>query len=184
MKTTRQPLPPDCLLGGKVHPSIAERLERVRQLPVAAVANYLGLQEEAGQFWMVWQQLDATPIAEIDWATLSHEQRSKIAAQLSQVLAAMHSHGIVHGTVNASNVLLDRTGNLHLTHISPLLYDDPAYDELSADLLMGHILPDGESDTKPATPSDRPRQTGWSILLIAGVGILMFFGLLWYSQHR
>jgi hypothetical protein len=43
----------DCLLDGQLHPSIKLRLERVRELPVRCVANFLGVERDAstGRRW-------------------------------------------------------------------------------------------------------------------------------------
>ena len=65
----------DCLLDGQLHPSIKLRLERVRELPVRCVANFLGVERDgAGVAQMVWEFVRGTPLAELnsaDWLKLS-----------------------------------------------------------------------------------------------------------------
>ena len=48
----RKPLSDDCLLGGELHPSIAERLARVRELPVSSIANFYGVSRDEQAVWL------------------------------------------------------------------------------------------------------------------------------------
>src|SRR5689334_3883742 len=45
----------DCLLGNQLHPSIKERLSRVRELAHGGVANLHGVERDADAAWLVWE---------------------------------------------------------------------------------------------------------------------------------
>ena len=57
----RKRLDDDCLLDGQLHPSIRQRLERVRELPLTGVANLIGVEKNnAGVAELVWQFVTGT----------------------------------------------------------------------------------------------------------------------------
>ena len=119
----------DCLLDGQLHPSIKLRLERVRELPVRCVANFLGVErDDAGVVHMVWEFVPGTPLAEADapdWF--------KLVREVVIAVESLHVAGIVHGAIHERNVIIDDTGEVRLTHVSPLLYTDP--DQDAADVI-------------------------------------------------
>src|SRR5262245_17099399 len=52
-------LPADCLLHGELHPSIKERLARIREIPHPGVAPLLGLERDnSGRVWLAWSFVD------------------------------------------------------------------------------------------------------------------------------
>src|SRR5881227_419589 len=59
-------LDPDCLLrpapNPKLHPSIRDRLARVRELAHAGVANLYGVEHDAGRVYLVWEFIDGVPL--------------------------------------------------------------------------------------------------------------------------
>src|SRR5207253_1320962 len=70
------------------------------------------------------------------------------ARELVLAVDMLHARGIVHGTIKGSNAVVGADGRLVLTHVSPLLYSDPA-DDLQAvrGLLGGLIEGRGEWDS-------------------------------------
>jgi hypothetical protein len=55
---------------------------------------------------------------------------------------ALHQVGIVHGAIHARNIIVDPTGRPRLTHISPLLFHDPAVDEKAISLMLAKLIDD------------------------------------------
>ncbi len=51
----------DCLLSGLLHPSIRDRLGRVRELAHAGVANLHGVGREGDRAFLIWEYLEGEP---------------------------------------------------------------------------------------------------------------------------
>lgn len=119
----------DCLLKGQLHPSVKERLARVRELAHAGVANLHGVERDSGAAWLVWEYLDGRTFDDYaaDPARLLRDL-AVAGRELALALDLLHMQGIVHGAVHGANVVIDRGGAVRLTHVSPLLYSDPAED--------------------------------------------------------
>jgi len=183
----RKRLDDDCLLDGELHPSIAERLARVLELPVSSVANLHGVERDEHGVWLVWQFIDGITLDEFASQSHSQAERDSIVRELRLAVAAMHSHGIVHGAIHARNVIIDSRGRVCLTHISPLLYSDPADDIREVERLaarmgfMSRISP--RAGTNGNTVAQRYRRRAFlaaAAALIAGV--MMFAAILWYIR--
>lgn len=186
-KIVRKRIDDDCMLGGELHPSIAERLARVRELPVGAVANLYGIQRDSAGAWLVWQYIDGQTLESL----LTHGrddaapyELDSILRQLKLAVAAIHSHGIVHGAIHARNVIIDAAGRVHLTHISPLLYSDPDHDNAALSKLLDQaVTSSGQGLSEPLDwQVDRPvRRRAY---LAAGIAmlasVLLFAAILWY----
>jgi hypothetical protein len=128
-------LDPDCLLGGgtKLHPSIRDRLARVRELAHARVANLHGVERDPafidGAAYLVWEFVRGQTLQE--WALrpeATPRELMLVARELILTVEALHARGIVHGAIHARNVIIDEAGRLRLTHVSPLLYTEPQND--------------------------------------------------------
>ena len=139
----------DCLLDGQLHPSIRLRLERVRELPVKCVANLLGVERDAsGVPVLVWEFLPGTPLADVrggdvDWLRLCRE--------VVLAVQSLHTAGIVHGAIHARNAILDdATGEIRLTHVSPLLYTDPDSDAADVTAMLDARVHEHAPDSKLA----------------------------------
>jgi serine/threonine protein kinase len=186
-RTVRKPVDEDCLLGGQLHPSVVERLERVRELPVISVANLLGVERDEKGVWLVWQFVPGTPLEKMLKQTHSPGQREKLIRELRLSVTAMHAHGIVHGAIHPRNVIIDPEGRVHLTHISPLLWDDPAADDYAVEEIaqMLGVTADPKSiDTAIDDAEDyKVRRGAYLRALGAAVfGILLFVAILWYIR--
>jgi hypothetical protein len=116
-----KPLDPDCLLK--------ERLTRVRELALGSVTNLYGAERDAGQVWLIWEYAAGRTLAEFAADPGCTARKLTIATrELVLSVEAMHRQGIIHGDIRASNVIVTPSGNLRLTHVSPLLYTDPGDD--------------------------------------------------------
>lgn len=130
-------LDPDCLLDNQLHPSIHDRLSRVRELAQASVANLYGVERDLDLVFMVWEYVDATSFVEYASSPdVSDADLIKLMRELALAVESLHARGIVHGAIHDGNVFVDSDGKIHLTDISPLLYHDPAVDERAVIELM------------------------------------------------
>src|SRR4051812_4574961 len=86
-RTVRKRLDDDCLLDGQVHPSIAERLDRIRELPVGNVANLQRTERDSEGVWLVWQFIDGMTLEEYLAQPRSEAERSEIVAQVRRIVA-------------------------------------------------------------------------------------------------
>ncbi len=129
-KVILKKLDDDCLLQGQLHPSIKERLERVRQLPHLATANLLGVERDASGAFIIWEYLDGEDFATATASpACAPEKLIHLLRELSLSIEALHAHGIIHGAIKSGNVIVDAGGRVRITHVSPLLYNDPLDDE-------------------------------------------------------
>src|SRR5437773_1622481 len=130
-------LDPDCLLDGQLHPSIRERLHRVRELPLTCVANLMGVDkvERAGE--LVWEFVPGRALEEIRGDEAAWR---KLAREIILAVEALHSSGIVHGAIHERNVIVDERGEIRLTHISPLLWSDRAHAAADAVALLEALV--------------------------------------------
>jgi hypothetical protein len=186
--TLRKPLDEDCLLHGDLHPSIAERLARVRELPVTTVATLRAVERDEKGVWMVWQYIDGIPLEEFLAKDPSEAEVERVRKELRLILGAMHAHGIVHGAVHARNVIINPQGSVRLTHVSPLLYSDPQEDlDAMEELFEGrtlsgrtHVLPERESNNADRKIRIRAYLAAFASVV---VGIVMFLAILWYIRN-
>jgi serine/threonine protein kinase len=123
-----KPLDTDCLLHGQLHPSIKERLARVRELALKSAANLRGIERDRQGVFLVWEFIEGQTL-ESDAPSLSTSQLTSLMREVVLSVEALHQAGIVHGAMHARNVIIDRAGRPRLTHISPLLFSDPAVDD-------------------------------------------------------
>src|SRR2546421_4418244 len=142
-RVIRRELPADCLLHGELHPNIKERLERVRQIPHAAVATLCGVERdrESGAAWLVWEFIEGEQF--VDAASdprRSARDATALMRELALEVEAFHAAGLVHGALGNDTVLVDRAGRIRLTGVSPLLYHDQAVDESALRKMLREIV--------------------------------------------
>jgi hypothetical protein len=118
----------DCLLGTGLHPHVRDRLSRVRELAHPGVANLIGVEATAMGAMLVWEFVAGRTLEEMVGELASARDLSKVAEEVLLSVQALHGLGIVHGAVHGRNIIVDERGAVILTHISPLLYDDPRQD--------------------------------------------------------
>lgn len=183
-QVVRKRLADDCLLHGELHPSIAERLARVREVPSPNAANLLAVERDEQGIWLVWENIPGITLQEFLSASRSQSEREHVARDLKRAVGSLHAHGIVHGAIHARNVILDPRGKLRLTHISPLLFSDPLDDERAVQQLVEQLVPNKEADRVSATVADvsvRHREY-WKAFFAAAGGIVIFVAILWYIR--
>ena len=137
----------DCLLKasknskGGLHPSIRERLSRVRELAHVGVANLHGIERDADRAWLIWEYV---PGDSFDAFATSPGRTSRdlasAARELVLTVESLHTRGIVHGAIKPGNVLVTPAGSVRLTHISPYLYNDPDEDARAVIALLEEAL--------------------------------------------
>ena len=134
-------IPPDCLQRGNLHPNIHARLSRVRELAHPGVANLHSVERDKPFVFAVWDDVDGLPIDRyVQMHDTSPMALGRLAREVILVVESLHALGIVHGRIHPNNVLIDSRGNVRLTHISPLLYDDPELDNAATMELIGRLV--------------------------------------------
>jgi hypothetical protein len=63
-----------------------------------------------------------------------------LVRELVLTVESLHLQGIVHGSLNGHHAIVGRNGAIRLTHVSPLLYADPADDAEAIEQTVGAIL--------------------------------------------
>jgi hypothetical protein len=136
-------LDPDCLLGRLLHPDVRDRLARVRELAHTGVANLFGVGKEADEAWLIWEYVQGQPFAEYAKRRCrTPRELAALARELVLTVESMHAQGIVHGAIQSGNVIVAPGGAIRLTHVSPLLYTDPADDAEAIADMVGAVLQD------------------------------------------
>jgi len=135
----------DCLLGRELHPSINERLARVRELAHMQVATLHGVERDGENVYLVWDYVDGK--------ILERPVNAGLTRELALAIQSLHARGIVHGALHERNIFV-KDGRLILTHISPLLFSDPAEDLAALAVLLEPT--DHDSQSRP-TRSISPR---------------------------
>jgi tRNA A-37 threonylcarbamoyl transferase component Bud32 len=159
-KTFLKPLDDDCLLDGQLHPSIRERLNRVRELPLTCVANLIGVEKIDGAAQLVWEFVAGTPLEDLrgDEAVWKKWAREVILA-----VELLHSAGIVHGAIHERNVFVSERGDVRLTHVSPLLYTQVEYDSADTVEMLDALVSRDARDSALAKLLSAARQGAWSL---------------------
>jgi hypothetical protein len=183
-KVVLKPLDPDCLLKNRLHPSIKERLSRVRELALGVVANLYGVERDApaapaGQIggavraWLIWEYVPGVTLSEYAADPgCTTRKLTMVARELVLGVEALHRQGIVHGAIRPTNVIVNAFGSVRVTHVSPLLYTDAGDDlwgildalgktvetrkeeETPLGRLVAEVSASLEQAAEPAPPSD------------------------------
>jgi hypothetical protein len=83
---------------------------------------------ETSTAFLVWDFVDGQTLDDYGSRIVSPAALAVLARELALMVESLHALGIVHGRIHGRNVIVDSRGLLHLTHISPLLYEEPADD--------------------------------------------------------
>lgn len=129
----------DCLVNGRLHPNIRDRLARVRELAHLGVANLHGVERDGERAFAVWEYVQGQTLENHALQLDCPAALARLAREAVLAVEAMHALGIVHGRIHARNLIVDHLGRLHLTHVSPLLYDDPMVDARDLVAMLGAI---------------------------------------------
>jgi serine/threonine protein kinase len=166
-----KPLDADCLLHGQLHPSIKERLARVRELALKSAANLHGVERDGRGVFLIWEFIPGESL-ESAAAKMSPTQLIAMMREVVLSVEALHQVGIVHGALHACNVIIDTAGRPRLTHISPLLFDDPLVDEAAAQTMLNDLTQprtDIDSSIRNAVAERRSFRELSSMLMAASV---------------
>src|SRR5687768_2754204 len=119
----------DCLLKGQLHPMIKDRLGRVRELAHLGVANLHGAERDGERAFLVWEYVEGKTLSEyLADAKLDKARLAQLAQQIVLHVESLHSLGIVHGGLHERNIIVTPSGEVRLTHVSPLLYHEETVD--------------------------------------------------------
>ncbi len=130
----------DCLLDGQLHPSVRERLARVRELAEKGVANLHGVERDGAATFMIWDYVPGASFVDASSSELPHRELLQLSRQLVLIVESLHAAGIVHGAISGGNVIVDSSRRLRLTHVSPLLYADPRHDAHAVTELLEKVI--------------------------------------------
>ena len=140
----------ECLLGGVLHPSIRERLSRVRELAHGGVANLHGVGRDADCAYLIWEYIEGKSFETyLEEGVRSPRDLLLVARELILSVDSLHAQGIVHGAINGGNVIVAADGSVRLTHVSPLLYSDPLADVESVVALLRQAIERREEQNSP-----------------------------------
>ena len=174
-----KPLDDDCLLDGELHPSIALRLERVRELPMTAVANLHGVELIDGRAVLVWDYVEGRTLEQI-LGTLDKAAHERLKRDVQLVVEQLHGLGIVHGALHGRNVIVDDRGAVRITHVSPLLHSDERVDFAALERLFGDVDGAEVMEQPAARDGIRMRAAAGAVLAIV-IGAAVVISILWYA---
>jgi tRNA A-37 threonylcarbamoyl transferase component Bud32 len=127
----------DCMLKGAMHPSIRERLCRVRELAHGGVANLHGVGRDGDIAYLIWEYVRGKTFDEYV-ADPARDARDLLLLAREIILSvdSLHMQGIVHGAIGGGNIIIGPDSSVRLTHVSPLLYTDLTADAESVFSLL------------------------------------------------
>jgi serine/threonine protein kinase len=95
---------------------------------------------DGGFGYLVWEYVIGEPIDEwIVRGDVKPRDVLLVVRELLLAIDALHARGIVHGAVHARNVIVDSSGLVRLTHVSPLLYTDVRNDLAAIAILLNDL---------------------------------------------
>ncbi len=135
-----KPLDAECVINGKLHPSVKDRLGRVRELAHGGVANLYCVEKDAhGHVWLVWEYVTGETLADFIASQPTPRELCVVLREALLAIETIHGHGIVHGAIHERNIIVDSSRQVRLTHVSPHLYTDTGEDELSVVEMMERL---------------------------------------------
>src|SRR5688572_20858910 len=149
----------DCLWKNQLHPSIKDRLGRVRELAHTGVTNLYGVERADGLVYAVWEYVPGETLDQFALSPACDPRKLvEVATEVLFAVEMLHARGIVHGAIKASNVVIDPAGGRPvLTHVSPLLYSDPQEDvRAAAHMIRSLVARRGDAATPLARLLDDP----------------------------
>jgi len=154
----------DCLLKGQLHPMIKDRLGRVRELAHLGVANLHGAEREGERAFLVWEYVEGITLEEfLREYEPERERLAEIATQVLMHVEGLHALGIVHGGIHSRNVIVRPSGDVKLTHVSPLLYHEEVVDVEALRAMMGEMgfdMGEDQASLKELAELIRPGESG------------------------
>jgi hypothetical protein len=140
-RVTLKKLDPDCLFNDLLHPDVRDRLARVRELANVGVANLLGVGKEGSDAWLIWEYVDGSPLTADSVAPYATTRElAMLVREIVLTVESLHLQGLVHGALHGRNVIVGADRGIRLTHVSPLLYTDPADDADAIEQMVAEML--------------------------------------------
>ncbi|MGE5611376.1 MAG: protein kinase, partial [Bacillota bacterium] len=158
-----------------------------------------GVERHDDRVYLIWEYIEGTPLEQyLATHTPSESAIATLAHDLVSCVQSLHALGIVHGAIHGRNVIVRPDGSIALTHISPLLYNDPEADmemlrplleqmhyasefpELASDLQSGVLRAGGESEAEAAGVRRRALIAAAMVAFLGAVLALF----LWYLATR
>ena len=176
-KVVLKELPPDCLIDGELRDGIRERLQRIRELPLAGVANLIRIEFVNATPVLMWEYMEGVNL-ETSLQQRDLSAQKALAQELTRHIHALHALGLVHGAIKSGNIIVTDHG-IKLTDFSPLLFTDPSDDLIALRNLVQQEVP----DTSPVLEDD-PRSTGIRLRAIFGAVFTAIAGVLLFLLIR
>ncbi|GIW75007.1 MAG: hypothetical protein KatS3mg104_0070 [Phycisphaerae bacterium] len=172
----------DCCQKGQLHPSIRTRLQKLREVPANSMVNLIGVLRNDLGVVLVREYVPGTSLD-----LLNPLERNRAFEAVCHAVSQLHQHGLVHGSLKPTNVIVQEDNTIKLVDPSPFLYDDPQVDWQA----LAKMYPDRVSSTESSV-SDRwrledKRSRAWMIRTIGiwiGIGFMVLVGGIWYAYHR
>jgi hypothetical protein len=157
------------------------------------VASLYGVEREGEQAYLVWEYVDgATWEEHVGGGQMPEKAPAALRRELKAAVESLHALGIVHGALHERNVLVRPDGRVILTHISPLLYNDPEVDRDAVRELLERLgedesaAPASDAGVQAAEPSEDRRARKWALLgafLTAAAGALIAWAIWKWVGH-
>ena len=128
------------MMRGQLHPSIKERLARVRELAQMQVANLHSVEKEGSEAYLVWEHLEGETFDEYSDGNRSPRDIMVAAREIVLMVEALHAQGIIHGALHGRNIIYGLDARWRLTHVSPLLFSDPQEDARAIAVLVNGVV--------------------------------------------
>lgn len=175
-------LPDDCCQKGQLHPSIRTRLQKLREIPAGSMVNLMGVLRNE---WGVVLVSEYVPGRSLDRLDLL--ERDRAFEGVCRAVSQLHQHGLVHGALKPTNVIVQEDGTVKLIDPSPFLYDDPQVDwQAVAGMYPDRVNPVKSSGSGLEVLEDKRSRNRvfWQIAVWVGIGLIVLAGGVFYAQQR
>lgn len=173
-------LPDDCCQKGQLHPHIRTRLQKLREVPAGAMVNLLGVWRNELGLVLVSEYVPGRSLDLLDPL-----DRDRLFDKVCRAISQLHQHGLVHGALKPTNVIVQEDGTVKLVDPSPFLYDDPEVDWQA----LARMYPNRRSSTESSESGSwvledqrSRKRLFWQIGIWIGIGLLGLVGGILYVR--
>lgn len=174
-------LPEDCCQKGQLHPTIRTRLQKLREIPASSMVNLIGVFRNELGVVLVREYVPGRSLDRLDPL-----DRDRIFEGVYRAVSQLHQHGLVHGALKPTNVIVKEDRTVTLIDPSPFLYDDPQVDWKDlANIYPERMSPVESSRSGSWVLEDRRSRNWvfWQIGIWIGIGLIVLVGV-FYAQQR